>query len=66
MKDELVYLDTYLLQQDMRIRMPKLILPNLGAEKGVTMFDVFLDKKHQSLVLKMKIDTDLSFQEESK
>ena len=34
MSDNLTYLDTYILQRDMRIRMPKSILKNLNAEKG--------------------------------
>lgn len=33
MKDEeLIYLDTYVLQQDMRIRLPKSVLANLNVE----------------------------------
>lgn len=31
--EELIYLDTYVLQQDMRMRMPKNILENLNVEK---------------------------------
>ena len=34
MEQDLIYLDTYVLQQDMRIRMPKCILTNMSAEKG--------------------------------
>ena len=52
MEEKLVFLDTYVLQQDMRIRMPKLILTNLNAEKGTTLFDVFLNKEDQTIVLK--------------
>lgn len=52
MNKNLIYLDTYLLQQDMRIRMPKSILENLNIEKGITKFDIFLDKENQQLVLK--------------
>ncbi len=51
MRDNLIYLDTYLLQQDMRIRMPKSILENLSAEKGVTKFDIYFDKENQQLIL---------------
>ena len=29
-----IYLDTYVLQQDMRIRMPKSIISNMNVEKG--------------------------------
>jgi len=53
MDNELIYLDTYLLQQDMRVRMPKSILENLGAVKGKTKFDVYLDKGDNSLTLKI-------------
>lgn len=52
MEDDLIYLDTYVLQQDMRVRMPKSILANLGAEKGVTKFAIYLDKKNEQLILK--------------
>lgn len=39
MKDEeLIYLDTYVLQQDMRIRLPKSVLANLDVEKGKSRF----------------------------
>ena len=44
MENDLIYLDTYLLQQDMRIRLPKAILTNLPAEKGKTKFEIYLDK----------------------
>ena len=53
MDNELIYLDTYLLQQGMRVRMPKSILENLGAVKGKTKFDVYLDKGDNSLTLKI-------------
>ena len=52
MKQDLIYLDTYVLQQDMRIRMPKSILSNLNVEKGKTKFAIFFDKENRSLVLK--------------
>lgn len=50
MKDSYIYLDTYVLQQDMRVRLPKAILSNLGVEKGKTKFDIYLDSKENSLV----------------
>ena len=34
MEEDMVYLDTYTLQQDMRIRLPKSILTNMQAEKA--------------------------------
>lgn len=47
-----IYLETYVLQQDMRIRMPKSILTNLEAQKGKTKFDIYLDVATQELVLR--------------
>lgn len=54
--ENLIYLDTYILQQDMRIRLPKAILSNLNAEKGTTKFDIFYDPANKCLVLKPKED----------
>lgn len=48
-----IYLDTYVLQQDMRVRLPKSILSNLNIEKGITKFDVYLDSNEKSIVLKI-------------
>ena len=45
MANELVYLDSYCLQNDMRIRLPKAILTNLSAEKGKTIFDSLSEKE---------------------
>lgn len=53
MNDSYIYLDTYVLQQDMRVRMPKAILTNLAVEKGETKFDVYLDSEEKSIVLKI-------------
>lgn len=53
MEKELIYLDTYVLQQDMRIRMPKSILSNLNIQKGKSKFDIFFDNSTSSLVLKI-------------
>lgn len=52
MKENLIYLDIYVLQQDMRIRLPKSILGNLSVEKGTTKFEIYLDKQENALVLK--------------
>lgn len=51
MTDGLIYLDSYRLQQDMRIRMPKCVLENLNAQKGVTVFDIYLDKSAGAIIL---------------
>ncbi|MDU7071197.1 hypothetical protein [Campylobacter ureolyticus] len=49
---ELIYLDTYILQKDMRIRLPKSILENLKADKGKTQFKIYCDTKNSQLILK--------------
>ncbi len=56
MTDSCIYLDTYVLQQDMRVRMPKAILSNMGVEKGKTMFDIYLDSSDNSLVFRIHND----------
>lgn len=53
MSKELIYLDTYTLRQDMRIRLPKSILNNLSVEKGVTKFSIFLDQDKKELILRI-------------
>lgn len=54
MKDEeLIYLDTYVLQKDMRIRMPKSILENLNLEKGKSKCKVYYDKINAQLILRV-------------
>lgn len=51
-ENELVYLDTYLLQQDMRVRMPKSILENLGLVKGKSKLKIYYDKKSKCITMK--------------
>lgn len=58
MEKNLMYLDTYVLQQDMRIRMPKAILANLNAQKGISKFDIYLDPTTNDLVLKIHRDKE--------
>ena len=53
MNKEPIYLDTYVLQQDMRIRLPKSILNNLPIEKGITKFSIYLDQDRQELILRI-------------
>ena len=50
---EPIYLDTYVLQQDMRIRLPKSILNNLQVEKGTTKFSIYLDYEKKELILRI-------------
>ena len=49
--DNLIYLDTYVLQQDMRVRMPKSILENLGLEKGKSKLKIYYDKQKKCIVM---------------
>lgn len=60
MENNLTYLDTYILQQDMRIRLPKSILNNLNAQKGTTKFDIYLDTANNELVLKIHNEEGVS------
>lgn len=48
---EKIYLDTYILQQDMRIRMPKAIIKNLNVKCGKTLFDIYLDPEGNAIIL---------------
>jgi len=57
MNKEPIYLDTYTLQQDMRIRLPKSILNNLPVERGTTKFLIFLDRERQELILRVADDS---------
>ena len=53
MNKELIYLDTYSLHQDMRIRLPKAILNNLPVEKGTTKFTIYLNPEEKELILRI-------------
>lgn len=65
MENRYIYLDTYVLQQDMRIRLPKSILGNLNTIKGQSHFDIYLDKANNSIILKLS-DKDTSSNEKRK
>jgi hypothetical protein len=56
MDKERIYLETYILQKDMRVRMPKTILANLPIVKGYSKFDIFLDKAANEIILKLHSD----------
>ena len=58
MDNELIYLDTYVLQQDMRIRLPKSILSNLSVEKGISKFAIFIDRTNNRLILQPENTTE--------
>lgn len=51
MKKDLIYLDTYVLQQDMRIRLPKCILENMNLIKGKSKLKIYYDKYNSQLIL---------------
>ena len=51
MENELIYLDTYVLQQDMRIRLPKSVLSNLSVEQGKSKFSIYIDRTNNRLIL---------------
>lgn len=53
---EPIYLDTYVLQQDMRVRLPKTILANMNVEKGKTRFDIYLDSDTNELIFRIHRD----------
>ena len=53
-----IYLDRYVLQQDMRIRMPKSIISNMDVEKGKTRFDIYLDLLNKAIVMKVHENED--------
>ena len=57
MPNSYIYLDTYILQQDMRVRMPKAILSNMGVEKGKTSFDIYLNTQENELVFRVHQET---------
>ncbi len=58
MEDNMTYLDTYVLQKDMRVRLPKAILENLKLKKGESMFDIFYDGTNKRIVLAIHNDED--------
>lgn len=58
MTDSYIYLDTYVLQQDMRVRMPKAILSNMGVKKGKTQFDIYLDTSSNAIMMKIHADEE--------
>ena len=51
--DKLVYLGENLLRQDLRLRMPKSVLMNLGVEAGKSVFEIYLDVESKEIILKV-------------
>lgn len=52
--DELIYLDTYVLQQNMRICLLKSSLVNLNVEKRNLHFMIYYDKSIEPIFLNQK------------
>jgi hypothetical protein len=51
-----VYLDSYVVQKDNRIRLPRGVEENLDVVPGVTYFDIYLDVKSNEIILKKAAD----------
>ena len=52
MDKKLVFLDSVLLQQDMRIRLPKSVLVNIDGKAGETRLDVYFDAITIEIILR--------------
>ncbi len=52
MKKDYIYLDSYIIQKDMRIRLPKQILKILNLENGVSYLDFYIDNESKTIILK--------------
>lgn len=52
MKKGYIYLDSYIIQKDMRIRLPKQILKILNLENGVSYLDFYIDNESKTIILK--------------
>ena len=48
-----IYLDSYTLQADSRIRLPKSAIENLKAVPGKTRFNIYFSPENKSLVLEI-------------
>ena len=52
MDKKLVFLDSVLLQQDMRIRLPNSVLVNIDGKAGETRLDVYFDAITKEIILR--------------
>ena len=52
MDKKLVFLDSVLLQQDMRIRLPKSVQVNIDGKAGETRLDVYFDAITKEIILR--------------
>lgn len=53
-----IYLDDYVLQKDMRIRIPKEIVRNLNVKPGESFFEVYFDPSSREIILISKDDKE--------
>lgn len=49
-----IYLDDYVLQKDMRIRIPKEIVRNLNVKPGESFFEIYFDPSSREIILVSK------------
>lgn len=52
MKNNKIYLDSYIVQKDMRIRLPKEILTIFNLTKGSSFLDIYIDTENSAILLK--------------
>lgn len=56
--ENLIYLDTYVLQQDMRVRMPKAVIENLELTKGKSKLKIYCNKKEKYILIRNEESCD--------
>ena len=64
MEKKEILLDSYALQKDLRIRLPKQILTNMPVTVG-TVFDIYLDTESNDIILRVA-ENDVSANSDSK
>ena len=52
MNDDLVFLDSVLLQQDMRIRLPKSLLVNINGVPGTTRLEIYFNATTKDIIIR--------------
>jgi hypothetical protein len=52
MEKNLVFLDSVLLQQDMRVRLPKSLLVNIDGKAGKTKLEIYFDANTREIILR--------------
>lgn len=58
MLNDAIYLDSYTLQSDSRIRLPKSAIENIKAIPGRTRFKIYFDKEASVLLLQVCADEE--------